>query len=200
MRKTLNCKIKQKSPLSSVCKTVIWEKNKNTRKRKKTHEPTKTTTNKQKKNPRRNPRGYMLPDAFYLFLWDNIKLHTVNVSIIGFGVLVFSSWTHIFQKSITWQLEVPWRFWSLLYLSSAWGTDPLCSRWNWTLTSLALVGREGAGCCGTNGNLSVAEEEWTSLIYFRRTDYLQERGACTYGKLYPKDFAPIVRLKKPVLH
>lgn len=32
----------------------------------------------------------MIVDVFYLFLWDNIKLHTVNVSIIGFGVLVFS--------------------------------------------------------------------------------------------------------------
>lgn len=32
----------------------------------------------------------VIPDVFYLFLWDNIKLHAVNVSIIGFGVLVFS--------------------------------------------------------------------------------------------------------------
>lgn len=81
----------------------------------------------------------MIADVFYLFLWDNIKLHTVSVSITGSGVLVFSLWALIFQKFITWLLEPTWRLWSLLYLSSAWGTDPLCSLWNWALTSLALV-------------------------------------------------------------
>lgn len=39
---------------------------------------------------KKKPYGYMIADVFYLFLWDNIKLHTVNVSIVGFGVLVFS--------------------------------------------------------------------------------------------------------------
>lgn len=55
----------------------------------------------------------MIADVFYLFLWDNIKLHTVNVSITGFGVLVFSLWTHIFSgvynlvvKTGMWALEL----------------------------------------------------------------------------------------------
>lgn len=48
--------------------------------------------------------------------------------------------------------------------------------------------------------ISIGEEEWTSLIYFRRTDYLWEGGACTYGKLYPRDFTPIMRQNKSVLH
>lgn len=53
---------------------------------------------KQWSEEKKNPYGYMIADVFYLFLWDNIKLHTVNVSIVGFGVLVFSLWTHIFSR------------------------------------------------------------------------------------------------------
>lgn len=41
----------------------------------------------------------MIAYVYYLFLWDNLKLYTVNVSIIGFGILLFHD-ELIFFKSL----------------------------------------------------------------------------------------------------
>lgn len=139
----------------------------------------------------------MIVDVFYLFLWDNIKLHTVNVSIIGFGVLVFSLWSHNFQKFITWLLKLAWKLWSFCSLAQpekalaqAPGGTGHIPGWHWCVV--------GAKCYWSEKSWT-GEGVWTSLICSKRADYF---GVCfghRCGDLHPIDFTPITELSGAVL-